>query len=98
MDGIHCPGAGRNLLLLDRLGAHCCLFPSMVAFQTVDLETILAKKLSLSTIALTRFLWEDVAMTEQATAIAPLDAKADFDPHREAWISIVRTYAAVNGR
>jgi DNA-binding MarR family transcriptional regulator len=36
-------------------------------------------------------------MSEQATATATPE-KADFDPHREAWISIVRTYAAVNGR
>ncbi|HEX7278837.1 MAG TPA: MarR family transcriptional regulator [Solirubrobacterales bacterium] len=37
-------------------------------------------------------------MSEQATAIATPDAKADFDPHREAWIAITQTHAAVTGR
>ena len=37
-------------------------------------------------------------MSEQATAVAAPDGKADFDPHREAWIAIARTHAAVDGR
>jgi len=38
-------------------------------------------------------------MSEQAaTAEKANGARADFDPHREAWISISRTHAAVTGR
>jgi DNA-binding MarR family transcriptional regulator len=37
-------------------------------------------------------------MSEQATATASTNGKADFDPHREAWISIARTHAAITGR
>lgn len=39
-------------------------------------------------------------MTEQpeATAVAEQNGKADFDPHREAWIAIAQTHAAVTGR
>jgi DNA-binding MarR family transcriptional regulator len=36
-------------------------------------------------------------MSEQTTAIAP-EKGADFDPHREAWIAITQTHAAVTGR
>ena len=36
-------------------------------------------------------------MSEQATAIAEQQG-ADFDPHREAWIAIAQTHAAVTGR
>ncbi|HYG96680.1 MAG TPA: MarR family transcriptional regulator [Solirubrobacterales bacterium] len=36
-------------------------------------------------------------MSEQATAIAQPEG-ADFDPHREAWIAITQTHAAVTGR
>ncbi|MFL5873429.1 MAG: MarR family winged helix-turn-helix transcriptional regulator [Solirubrobacterales bacterium] len=36
-------------------------------------------------------------MSDQATAVVePQDA--DFDPHREAWIAIAQTHAAVTGR
>jgi DNA-binding MarR family transcriptional regulator len=41
-------------------------------------------------------MWEDVRMSEQATAVA--EKGADFDPHREAWIAIAQTHAAVTGR
>ena len=38
-------------------------------------------------------------MSEQATAVAKKDkAREDFDPHREAWIAIAQTHAAVTGR
>ncbi|MGN6814707.1 MAG: MarR family winged helix-turn-helix transcriptional regulator [Solirubrobacterales bacterium] len=38
-------------------------------------------------------------MSEQTTAVAEKHAaEADFDPHREAWIAIARTHAAVTGR
>jgi DNA-binding MarR family transcriptional regulator len=38
-------------------------------------------------------------MSEKTTAVAEKrGAKADFDPHREAWIAISRTHAAVTGR
>jgi DNA-binding MarR family transcriptional regulator len=38
-------------------------------------------------------------MSEQATTIEKTNgAKADIDPHREAWISITQTHAAVTGR
>ena len=38
-------------------------------------------------------------MSEQATAVAtPERERADFDPHREAWIAITQTHAAVTGR
>jgi DNA-binding MarR family transcriptional regulator len=38
-------------------------------------------------------------MSEQTTALAEKnEAKADFDPHREAWIAIAQTHAAVTGR
>src|SRR4029077_5790088 len=68
----------------------------MVDTQTVDLETILAAKLCLSTIARATFVWEDVVMSEQTAVVEPKGA--DFDPHREAWIAIAQTPAAVTGR
>lgn len=38
-------------------------------------------------------------MSEQATAVAASHGKgADFDPHREAWIALTQTHAAVSGR
>lgn len=38
-------------------------------------------------------------MSEQTTAVAENGARgADFDPHREAWIAISQTHAAVSGR
>ena len=38
-------------------------------------------------------------MSEQATAVAEKEQKeSDFDPHREAWIAITQTHAAVTGR
>ena len=38
-------------------------------------------------------------MSEQATAVATTDQRgSDFDPHREAWIAITQTHAAVTGR
>src|SRR6188472_1294126 len=38
-------------------------------------------------------------MSEQATAVVETEQKgADFDPHREAWIAISQTHAAVTGR
>jgi DNA-binding MarR family transcriptional regulator len=38
-------------------------------------------------------------MSEQTATIAETDGKgADFDPHREAWIAISQTHAAVSGR
>lgn len=38
-------------------------------------------------------------MSEQATAIAAPERKGeDFDSHREAWIAIAQTHAAVTGR
>lgn len=38
-------------------------------------------------------------MSEQATAVAETPQQGtDFDPHREAWISLTQTHAAVTGR
>jgi len=37
-------------------------------------------------------------MSEQATVAQTNGAGADFDPHREAWIAISQTHAAVTGR
>lgn len=38
-------------------------------------------------------------MSEQTTAVASTNGTgADFDPHREAWISLTQTHAAVTGR
>lgn len=38
-------------------------------------------------------------MSEQTTEIAKTNGTAaDFDPHREAWISLTQTHAAVTGR
>ena len=34
-------------------------------------------------------------MTVEATAVADQKSKEDFDPHREAWIAISQTHAAV---
>jgi DNA-binding MarR family transcriptional regulator len=52
----------------------------------------------LSTIVRSTIVWEDVVMTE-TTAEANANGKgADFDPHREAWIAIAQTHAAVTGR
>jgi len=42
-------------------------------------------------------MWEDAYMSEQATAVAEQQGE-DFDPHREAWIAIAQTHAAVTGR
>jgi DNA-binding MarR family transcriptional regulator len=72
--------------------------PEVVDAQTVELETIVAKKLCLSTIARSTIMWEDADMSEQATAVAEQKGKGDFDPHREAWIAISQTHAAVTGR
>jgi DNA-binding MarR family transcriptional regulator len=44
-------------------------------------------------------MWEDVHMTEPTALIADAQApKDEFDPHREAWIAIAHTHAAVSGR
>jgi DNA-binding MarR family transcriptional regulator len=38
-------------------------------------------------------------MAETTTAVAESNGKgADFDPHREAWIALTQTHAAVTGR
>ncbi len=37
-------------------------------------------------------------MGEQTTVGKANEAKADFDPHREAWIAIAQAHAAVTGR
>lgn len=37
-------------------------------------------------------------MSEQTAVAEANGAKADFDPHREAWIAITQTHAAVTGR
>ena len=38
-------------------------------------------------------------MSEQATAVAEANGTGtDFDPHREAWIALTQTHAAVTGR
>jgi DNA-binding MarR family transcriptional regulator len=38
-------------------------------------------------------------MTETSSAVAESNGKrADFDPHREAWIALTQTHAAVTGR
>lgn len=39
-------------------------------------------------------------MSEQkgASAVAEQNGKGDFDPHREAWIALAQTHAAVSGR
>lgn len=34
----------------------------------------------------------------EATATTPAPAKSDVDPHREAWIALTQTHAAVSGR
>lgn len=52
----------------------------------------------MSTIVKSTIVWEDVHMSEQATAVATDRKGADFDPHREAWIAIAQTHAAVTGR
>jgi DNA-binding MarR family transcriptional regulator len=43
-------------------------------------------------------MWKDVAMSETTTTLARKDGAADFDPHREAWIAIAQTHAAITGR
>jgi DNA-binding MarR family transcriptional regulator len=35
---------------------------------------------------------------EAASAVAEQNGSADFDPHREAWIALAQTHAAVTGR
>jgi DNA-binding MarR family transcriptional regulator len=53
----------------------------------------------LSTIASSTIVWEHVGMSEPTAAIAETtDKREDFDPHREAWIAITQTHAAVTGR
>jgi DNA-binding MarR family transcriptional regulator len=53
----------------------------------------------LSTIVRSTIVWEDMGMSEPTTAIAETtDKREDFDPHREAWIAITQTHAAVTGR
>lgn len=52
----------------------------------------------MSTIVRSTIVWEDVGMSEQATAVATPGGETDFDPHREAWIAISQTHAAVTGR
>jgi DNA-binding MarR family transcriptional regulator len=66
----------------------------VVDAQTVDLETIVAEKIYLSTIALTRFLWQNgfMALTPEPITAAPTT------PHGEAWGALTRTHAAVTGR
>src|SRR6476646_7944840 len=51
----------------------------------------------MSTIVRSTIMWEDAYMSEQATAVAEQQGE-DFDPHREAWIAIAQTHAAVTGR
>jgi DNA-binding MarR family transcriptional regulator len=43
-------------------------------------------------------VWEDLHMTEATTTLAKQDEAGDFDPHREAWIAIAQTHAAITGR
>src|ERR1700749_1291810 len=69
----------------------------MVDAQIVELETILAAKICLSTIVRSTFIWDDVVMSEQTSAVRE-PRGADFDPHREAWIPVAQTHAAVTGR
>jgi DNA-binding MarR family transcriptional regulator len=38
------------------------------------------------------------AMSEQSAAVAENVTSAELDPHREAWISLTQTHAAVTGR
>lgn len=53
----------------------------------------------MSTIVRSTFLWQDVHMAETTAAVAESNVKgAGFDPHREAWIAISQTHAAVSGR
>jgi DNA-binding MarR family transcriptional regulator len=37
-------------------------------------------------------------MSEQTAVAEKTEAGADFDPHREAWIALTQTHAAVTGR
>jgi DNA-binding MarR family transcriptional regulator len=69
----------------------------MVDLKIIDVETIVAEKIYMSTIVRSTIMWEDGLMSEQATAVAKQQG-ADFDPHREAWIAITQTHAAVTGR
>jgi DNA-binding MarR family transcriptional regulator len=38
------------------------------------------------------------SMSDQAAVAEKKDTKGDFDPHREAWIALTQTHAAVTGR
>src|ERR1700749_5099252 len=69
----------------------------MVDAQIVELETILAAKICLSTIVRSTFMWDDVGMSEQTSAVRE-PRGADFDPHREAWIAHAQKHAAVARR
>jgi DNA-binding MarR family transcriptional regulator len=51
-----------------------------------------------STIVLATFLWDDVPVTEQIATAEAACAAPELDPHREAWIAIAQTHAAVTGR
>jgi len=43
-------------------------------------------------------LWEDVYVTELTATAEAVAADSDHDPHREAWIAIAQTHAAITGR
>jgi hypothetical protein len=64
----------------------------------IDAETIIAEKLVSTTIVLATFICDDLAMNEQATAIAARERKAKVpprSPHGDAWESLTRTHAAI---
>jgi DNA-binding MarR family transcriptional regulator len=43
-------------------------------------------------------LWEDGSVTEVTATSATACEETELDPHREAWIAIAQTHAAVTGR
>jgi DNA-binding MarR family transcriptional regulator len=63
----------------------------------IDAETIIPQTICLSTIVIATIFCEDEAMSEQ-TRVSTNGVGAEIDPHREAWIALARTHAAVTGR
>jgi DNA-binding MarR family transcriptional regulator len=74
----------------------------VVAAEMIDAETIVAEKLSDTTIALATVVCDNVeAMTDQATATSEAPRKdicPPNTPHGEAWGALARTHAAVSQR
>src|SRR6476660_4936244 len=67
----------------------------------IDAETIIAEKLIVTTIVMTRVICHNQGMSEQATATktAAGDSACPANtPHGEAWGALARTHAAVSQR